>query len=537
MRTRIALAALIAIALTLAWIVRFGCDDAFISYVYSRNLVYGDGLTWFGDHVEGYTNFGWVLWNAVGFFLGADPLRWSWASSLVALAAVLVLAFRITKLRTGSDVVALTTVALLTTNYTFLAYGTSGLETMAQCALLTAAFFEVERMRRIDAEPSPRRLVLLSLLAGLALWTRLDSAVYLVVLAVAAAAHLVRVRASRIAWVCATAPALGLVGGWLAWKLSYYGELLPNTFHAKVAVSSRTVVFATKFLWWFVAEYGLYILLAAAAGIAITRRRFTAKLPLALVVAWAAYIVYTGGDFMEFRFCVPLMPPLFIVIAETIASDGAPERVKPWLRGVLVVAIAASLSLKHGVSWKGGALFSVDNIRALRNFYGVVPDHDWARLGTPVADALFDTDAVIACNGAGAIPYYADIPTVDQLGLNDRWVARNGVPAPELYVRPGHQRFAPLAYLEQRKVNFVIGTPFLVQRGLLAQGAMTKAISRWITALLGPIPIDEPALTIVGVPVSASRSMLMWYRLPTPAIDARIRAAGWETTTFYKTGP
>ncbi len=535
MRTRLALAALIALALALAWVVRFGCDDAFISYVYSRNLVYGDGLTWFGDHVEGYTNFGWVLWNAVGIGLGADPLRWSWGSSLVALAITLALTFRIATLRCASAVVALMAVGLLATNYTFLAYGTSGLETMAQCALLTAAWFEVERLRRSDGEPSPRRLALLSVLAALALWTRLDSAVYLAVLGIAAAAHLARIRASRLAWVVAIAPALGIVGGWLAWKLTYYGELLPNTYYAKVAVSSHTLVFALKFLWWYIAEYGLYILLAAVAGIAVARRQFTAKLPLALVLAWAGYIVYTGGDFMEFRFCVPLMPPLFVLLAETIASEGAPARVKPWLRAVLAVAVAASMSLRHGVGWEGGALYSVDTIEKLRTFYGTVPNGDWGRLGNPLRDALGDTNAVLACNGAGVIPYYADLPTIDQLGLNDRWVARHGVAPPEIYVRPGHQRFATLAYLAERNVNFVIGTPFLVKRGVLTHIGMTPDILRWLQQLLGPIPIDEPALTIVGVPVSEKRSLLMWYRLPTPVLDARIKAAGWETQTFVKT--
>ena len=45
------------VGVVLAWHFRFVQDDAFISYNYARSLVEGHGLTWFGSHVEGYTNF------------------------------------------------------------------------------------------------------------------------------------------------------------------------------------------------------------------------------------------------------------------------------------------------------------------------------------------------------------------------------------------------------------------------------------------------------------------------------------------------
>ncbi len=42
-----------------AW---FLCDDAFISFRYVRNLLEGHGLVFNpGEHVEGYSNFLWVL--------------------------------------------------------------------------------------------------------------------------------------------------------------------------------------------------------------------------------------------------------------------------------------------------------------------------------------------------------------------------------------------------------------------------------------------------------------------------------------------
>jgi hypothetical protein len=87
-RRRLPLLIVIAVALALAWLIRFGCDDAYITFTYARSLVRGDGLTWFGDHVEGYTNFAWVLWSALGLAVHVDPLVWAWLGSLAAMTAV-----------------------------------------------------------------------------------------------------------------------------------------------------------------------------------------------------------------------------------------------------------------------------------------------------------------------------------------------------------------------------------------------------------------------------------------------------------------
>ena len=55
-------------------------DDAYISYRYARNLADGVGLVWNpGEHVEGYTNFLWVMMLAGIDRIGADIVesgRW-----------------------------------------------------------------------------------------------------------------------------------------------------------------------------------------------------------------------------------------------------------------------------------------------------------------------------------------------------------------------------------------------------------------------------------------------------------------------------
>ena len=64
----------------------FVLDDSFITYRYAEHLAAGDGLCWNvgEDPVEGYTSFLWVVANAVGLFMGLDPVLFSKGVSVLA---------------------------------------------------------------------------------------------------------------------------------------------------------------------------------------------------------------------------------------------------------------------------------------------------------------------------------------------------------------------------------------------------------------------------------------------------------------------
>lgn len=526
-RSHLVLAGIAALAVGVAWWIRWGTDDAYISFVYARDLVRDGGLTWFGDRVEGYTNFAWVLWIAGGMLAGLDPMLWAWAGSLAALAVAIVATGELVRLRSGSAVAGACAAGLLATNFTFAAFGTSGLETMPQTALLALAWWQVERIRR--GAPTVRRLVLLSVTCALAIWTRLDSAVVCAVLAVVVGRQLVRSRV-RGGWIAGLAPAAVLIGGWFAWKLAYYGDVLPNTFHAKVGVSAPSVAHGVAFVGAFLHAYLLWPVLLAVAALAVLRRRFDHGLPAAIAGPWLAYVALIGGDFMEFRFFVPILPALFAIIAESATAGPVPAGIpQPAIRATAAVALLAALSWRHAAAFRGVAEdLSYDSVRAMATFYGMLPDEAWDRPGRVIRDALAGTGATLACNGAGAIPYFADLPTVDQLGLNDAWVARHGVRPPDSYVRPGHQRFAPYDYLVRRKVTLVIGSPLVIPRGALSAARSDRAPGRWPFAFLGFAVRPVPELLVVAAPLDDQRALAMWYLTPSPEITARIRAAGWE---------
>lgn len=512
---------LAVVAIVIGWLIRWGTDDAYITFVYARELVRGHGVTWFGTQIEGYTNFAWVLWSALGLKLDADPLWWAWGASLVALGATIVTTYRIAALR-ATPLAGLCAAAILATNFTFLAFGTSGLETMLQAALLASAWLELERLRR--NAPGIESAAVLSLIAALALWTRLDSAPMLAVLGVVAVHRFAKANASIRTWIALVMPAFVLVGGWFLWKVATYGDILPNTFYVKAGTGS--LAHGAWFVWQFLQAYLLWPVLAAIVVLALVRRRMTSALPLSLVAAQVAYVIAVGGDFMEFRFFVPLLPPLACAFAD-LATTTAPERVpSARLRALALIAVLAAVSWRHAVMFAGAEDFSIDSVHSMATFYGKVKDNDWSQLGTSMRVAVAPFRPTIACDGAGAIPYFSDLPTVDQLGLNDAYVARHGNPAPAGYLRPGHQRFAPLDYLRTKQVTFVIGQPILIERGALVNRKSGRTLTIWLGSVLGPDQTYPGPYEVVALPIDDSRELLMWYLTPDPATTARI--AGWD---------
>jgi arabinofuranosyltransferase len=516
-----------ALGVALARALAFVQDDAFISFLYARNLVEGRGLTWFGERVEGYTDFLWVVWIALGLRLGADPVVWTRGTGLAALAVtVLAVCFVAGRIFAGARTATLA-VAVLLTNFSFLCWATGGLETMAQTALVCLLLALHLRDRR--GRPGPvAGAALASALAGAALLLRLDSAIPVAVVLAFEWRTLGRAAAPRAARAALALPLAALVGGWLAWKLSYYGQLLPNSFAAKVrpteALALNGLAYLGRFLHW----YRIWPLLVLGALVALAlRRRPPAALaaPALLLALWSVYVVAVGGDFMEFRFLVPVFPCLALLLAwalEVTASASPRLRLSP----LVAVGLLAAASARYAVSSRGvTADATLDSIPALATFYGAYPDGDWSRIGSGLAAALERVPAVIATDAVGAIPYFSRLPTVDLLGLNDRETARHGTPAAPGYPRPGHRRHATLAHLVERRVQFVLGHPTLVPRHA-PERRLLPLVEAWWSGTREAFG-DVPAARIVLVPIDEHSSLICWYLVRTPALDRRIAERGW----------
>jgi arabinofuranosyltransferase len=312
----------------------FLCDDAFITFRYVGNAHAGHGLCWNAPPflpVEGYSSFLWalLLW-AVWSWLGVAPPD---AANVLALlcgvgqfALVAATALRL-RTRAGArlpDLVAFAVLLAVVGNRTFLSWLSSGLET----ALFNLAF--VWWVVHAFAAPQRRGTAWLggwSLAAAVAALTRPDGLLFVAATGLVALAGL-RARGARRT-LLGLLP-LALVAAHVGWRWSCYGELLPNTFYAKVGDSWPEA--GLRYFACFAVEHGawcwfLLALVWGAAELARGRaawRGLAGHLPAVAAVAgtaahFAYYTIKVGGDHFEYRVYSQLVP-LGVLSAAAMAA-------------------------------------------------------------------------------------------------------------------------------------------------------------------------------------------------------------------------
>lgn len=399
-----------------------GSDDAYISFRYARNLVAGHGLVFNpGERVEGYTNLLYVLLLVPVAWLAPDHL-YPVAVGLNILFAALAMAllFSFVRERLGGLSGGLAALALALCPPLWIGVA-SGLETPLVLCLQVALWIFAER----GAERGGR----IPLLAGLAVLSCLVRADGFLAPCLVAVYLLLKGR-RRAALAVGGATVLAMAG-LVAWRLTYYGWPLPNTYYAKVSGSVLgRMGTALPQLSRILLTTGL---LAHAAALAEWLRRDTRhgerlasalSFPLLFAPAWVGYWIYVGGDVFYERFLLILFPMGTYALLHLLRE--VPRR-------TLTAAVAGLLLIQ-----------TVQLVNDPR--YSYLPDRydRWVLLGRHLARA--HSGATLAIDAAGKVPYFSGLPTIDMLGLTDAHIA-HGPANPWLNV-PGHTK---------RNIRYVLG--------------------------------------------------------------------------------
>jgi hypothetical protein len=200
--------------------------------------------------------------------------------------------------------------------------------------------------------------------------------------------------------------------GWFVFRRAYYGDWLPNTYYAKATgpfffrLESGTLY----------ASWALGLLAATALAVwlaGIADRKIHCALAF-LTLALAAVVV-SGGDWMwHGRMLLPVIPSLMVLAAAAIARAHNRR---------LVLALTCAL----GVSGFLPPASLLADAFAGRSLPPIAYQE-----GTMVQAALaaahfiaarYPTDALVAVNHAGALPYALPNPALDMTGLVDRHLA------------------------------------------------------------------------------------------------------------------
>lgn len=521
----VSLTVLAAVACCLAAAARFFQDDAFISFRYARNFVEGHGLVFNpGERVEGYTNFLWTLWSAIPLAFGWNPVVFAQWSGIAALFPLVYVTGALGRKLSDDAAAGFLTAALLATNYTVLAFASGGMEVVWQALFVTSAFVLRPDARTPAGVIGPVRLAAFSAALNAALLTRPDSAIPAAILfppvLVAIWRHWPPGRFRSVRLTALLAPCLP-TAGWLVWKASFYGALVPNTWHAKDP-GFAALAGGAWYAGLFFLTYGWFALAPFLAGRRLWRAALSPRDTRAVVwtlALWFAYLVKVGGDFMEFRLFVPVMPLLCAILARLLLLR--------FERTAFRAAAIALLVAGSGIHAVLPRLWGVETVRGMQRH---IADEKWEAIGRRLGADLGGSGATLAVTAAGAIPFHSGLPTVDMLGLSDRWIARFGAPVrdrrPFLGPKPGHQRIATLGYLDSRGVNLLVGHPRLVPKGTTADSIATRS---FFEAGYLAIPLDglPDGARAVVIPIDSVHSLAALCLHPHPGIEAALASRGW----------
>jgi hypothetical protein len=436
----------------LVWRFDFLYDDAYISFRYASNFANGHGLRFnlgVEPPVEGYTNFLWVLVLAVVEWFGAAPTLWSrvfsFSSALVLFWAVL----RRSDRGAERPLIEIAGTALFFATLPPLAvWATSGLETMA---FTLALFLTYDRLAGRGKKGNWLQAGFAGALAAL---LRADGAVYVGIVLSAVVATAVRGQHRAALRACirtGTLTALAVIGH-VAWRYSYYRDLLPNTAHTKVSFSIYSLRQGRDYLMELMLTFPSIplVLLAALAFLLWKRSREDSAL---LLIAYGvlSVVVVVGGDFMTMgRFVVPALPFICVLFGRQLAylrdlARGSEFFAVAWLVAMVSLSLPGAFDL-HVVPESVRARyrlarFNADNTTQYK-LWQIQKRNTNTRVTLGKALMRYTQPGETIVEGAiGAVGYYSQMFIYDKFGLVNREVSRREMPTERMHSRgrpPGH---------------------------------------------------------------------------------------------------
>jgi hypothetical protein len=389
-------------------------DDAFISLRYAHNLLEGQGLVFnSGEYVEGFTNLGQVLLVSGLGALGLDLVA---AARLLGIAGgILAVIFGPAALLPRSEGRKLErSIArlLLLSNFSFVYFASTGMETTLYVGLICLTCFVFDRQRN-------RIGWTVGWLSGALFVIRPDGALYgLALVCLGLSTHGIR-RVLKMPgpWVWA---ATGLAVE--AWRFAYYHALVPNTALIKGGGGPAT---PDGLPWYGMIGDDVVELLSQTGGpialcfaaVALIRHENRDRIRLAAVIGIAAglFAIYSGGDWMPgYRFLLPALPFYLTLVA--IGLVHVAEALRRTTSGeAIYTAFLAAIAVTAFTCWSFGLEFHFHSDRYPNT-------HMTSRYMIPAAKwigARYPHHYQLTAGAIGSLGYHSRLVIIDRVGLID----------------------------------------------------------------------------------------------------------------------
>ena len=417
----------------------FVCDDAFISFRYAKNFISGHGLVWnVGEQlpVEGYTNFLWVIVISIFIKMGFDPVVVSKMLNIFFGLCCILLVYLFSEIIfKRKKFLNLIAPVILSCCGPFVAWSVEGLETqMFTFFILAGVIAHLYEMQQDRIFP------ISALLFVLASLTRPEG---LLIFGITCLHRFSTLYYQKKSFFCRKSfiwflTFLIIYGIYFYWRFDYYGFVFPNTFYAKTGGGIYQIWRGVRYLKSFILFNKWPILISLSLLSLFKQSRSPIIYLLMLIISFSAYIVSVGGDFFAmFRFFVPMVPPMALLVQEGIISLCQwPERITnisfPRKSAITFCSFIAILILAKGLV----SSFNEDE-------WKVYTRHQSLALAHAVLGQWFHQHAspneTVAAMPIGAVSYYSELSTFDRSGITDIHLAHTKMPYMGRGV-PGHEK-------------------------------------------------------------------------------------------------
>ena len=434
----------IFILLAMEWLLfPLTVDDAYISYNFSNNFAQGHGLVWHpgDDPVEGYTNFLWVVILAAFIKVGFDVVLIAKILGILLSLGSVGMMYRIVR-HLNPDGVGVMPALLLAASPAFALWAVSGLETVLFIFILLLALHQYLLEDEMDVD-KPQRYgsVVLLMLLGM---TRPEGALVFLALTGLRLFFWVRQGVSRkqlttyLGWVLLIG-ALCIV--YFAWRWSYFGYPLPNTFYVKAQSGVSKIA---QQVGVYLIPYALRIfpfILLAIYALGTGEKLQKGDIYIGTALMCFALLNLASSDWMPgHRLALPMTPLIFLlarqpldyILSKTFQTPRFQARLTyaAVVAGLLGFAIAPFLYTAPLFNRVMATQMDMSIYRWSEEMQTIV-DGQYVEVGNWLADHA-PADCSVVAGNVGAIAYLSGCDVIDQIGLTNEYIARNGWTVNEL---------------------------------------------------------------------------------------------------------
>ncbi|PIZ47224.1 hypothetical protein COY32_02010 [candidate division WWE3 bacterium CG_4_10_14_0_2_um_filter_41_14] len=423
------------------WII----DDAGITFAYSQSLAHGFGIVAQAGSppVEGYSNFLWMIFQVPFIFLNIfDPVVTPKIIAGVLFIGLLVLLLSLFDKKPFGQRIVIFTGLWIAMNPSLLIWFNSGLENSLYGLLFVSLIVTVYKKRDVV---TPTSMILFGLIVSLLALTRPDGVIYAIIPPIFLVTHSFLLKKPtgilpvlrKLTWYVISIAIF--YGGYVLFRMVYFHDVLPNTYHVKGGPSFDAVIslisldeyVISKAIVFLTYMFGRVEILIAAIFIMsvffvymLFRKRYFPIVIVELLFFGLSFVTFLlmPDDWMpQFRFATPAIISGYLLFFTTLYYSREILAYYNKRAKKIVTVFAILISIAAMKSFSETLSVFAKSPTAPFSYVSRIYGHKF----NAYADSLGVTNGSIVTPDVGGVLYYSNLRVIDLAGLTDKRIAQS----------------------------------------------------------------------------------------------------------------